>query len=63
MANKKTESQGDIIDEIRRSRTRIGREFRDNQKQFLEDAKKIAKKYGMKYGTPKKKKDNQDEAA
>jgi len=63
MASKKNESQGEIIDEIRRSRARIGREFRDHQKQFLDDAKKIAKKYGMKYGTPKKKKDDQNEAA
>ena len=61
MAKKKVDSQGEIIDEVRRARARVGREFRANPKRFLANAKKVARKYGMKYGTPKKKTD--DEAA
>ena len=61
MAKRKTDSQGEIIDEIRRVRTRVGREFRADPKRFLENTKKLARKYGMKYGVPKKKID--DEAA
>lgn len=59
MAKKKMDSQGEIIDEVRRARVRVGREFRANEKQFLDHAKKLAKKYGMKYGTPKKKTTNE----
>ena len=61
MAKKKADSQGEIIDEVRRARVQVGREFRLNPNRFLARAKKLAKKYGLKYATPKKK--THDEAA
>jgi hypothetical protein len=63
MAKKKVDSQGEIIDEVRKARAQVGREFRANPKLFLEKAKKRAKELGMRYASPRKSKKKEDDAA
>lgn len=55
MEKKKVDSQGEIIDEVRKARTKLWCKYRGNMKTLHEATRKIAKQYGMKYGTPKKK--------
>lgn len=54
MAKKKIESQGEIIDEVRKIRAQVGREFRSNRKLFFKKAQKHAQELGMQYGSPRK---------
>ena len=61
MAKKKADSQGEIIDEVRMARAQLWRKYRGNMNKLHEDTRKRVKQLGMKYGTPKKKTD--DEAA
>lgn len=56
MAKKKMNSQGEIIDEVRRARAQVGREFKTNRKKFFEKARKSAQELGMHYGIPRKRK-------
>ena len=56
MAKKKIDSQGEIIDEVRKARAQLWRHYRGNMKKLHADARRTAKQLGMKYGTPKKKK-------
>lgn len=58
---KREESQGEIIDEIRKVRAQVGREFKSNPKQFFADSQKLMKKLGVRYGTPKKRNLGNDE--
>lgn len=60
---KKEESQGEIIDELRKVRAQIGRKFKSNPKQFFSDSQKLMKKLGIRYGTPKKRRTGNDEDA
>ena len=64
MAKKKIDSQGEIIDEIRKARAELWREYHGDMKKLHADARKTAKRLGMRYAAPPKrrKKDN-DEAA
>ncbi len=57
MAKKKEDSQGEIVDEVRRARAHLWRKYRGNMKKLHEDSRKRVKQLGMKYGTPKKKTD------
>lgn len=61
MTKKKTDSQGEIIDEVRKARAQLWHKYHGNMKKLHEDGRKHAKELGMKYGVPKKKTD--DEAA
>jgi len=64
LKNKKTDGQGEIIDEIRKARAEIWKEYKGNMKKFHADARKYAKKHGLKYAVPTKKtKKELDEAA
>lgn len=65
MAKKNKEyDQGEIIAEIRSTRAALWKEYKGDMKKLSEDAKKIAKKYGLKYAVPPKKtKKELDEAA
>ena len=64
MAKKKTDSQGEIIDEIRKARADIWREYRGNMKKFHADSRKMAEKLGIHYVTPpKRRKKNEGEDA
>jgi DNA-directed RNA polymerase specialized sigma subunit len=56
MAKKKIDFQGEIIDEVRKARVQVGREFKANRKRFFDESKKLAKELGMHYGTPRKRK-------
>jgi len=65
MAKKKTESQGEIIDEVRRTRAQLWRHYRGDMKKLHADARKTAKQLGMRYSIPPKRQDKgrDDEAA
>ena len=54
MAQKKNESQGEIIDEIRKARAELWREYNGDMKKLHADARITAKKLGMKYASPPK---------
>jgi hypothetical protein len=55
VTKKRMESQGEIIDELRKVRAEVWVEYKRNPKQFVSETRKIIKKLGMRYGTPKKK--------
>ena len=61
MTKKKSDSQGEIIDEVRKARAQLWRQYRGNMKKLHEESRKSVKQLGMKYSTPKSKTD--DEAA
>lgn len=60
---KQIDSQGEIIDEVRKARAQLWRQYRGNMKKLHEDSRKRVKELGMHYGTPKKKTNNDEEAA
>ncbi len=62
---KKDSSQGEIIDELRKSRAELWREYHGDMKKLHADARKTAKELGMRYATPPKgqHKDDEDEDA
>ena len=62
MARKKKDSQGPIIDEVRKVRKAVWNEFKANPKHFLDETRKLAKSLGMRYGTPPKRKKDEDAA-
>ncbi|MGK5088570.1 hypothetical protein WDW86_13510 [Bdellovibrionota bacterium FG-2] len=57
MARKKLDSQGEIIDELRKSRAELWREYHGDMKKLHADARKTAKKLGMRYATPPRSRD------
>ncbi|MGK5083956.1 hypothetical protein WDW37_11705 [Bdellovibrionota bacterium FG-1] len=64
MTKKKTDSQGAIIDELRKARAELWREYHGDMKKLHVDARKTAKTLGMRYAAPPKrrKKDNGEAA-
>lgn len=59
MAKKKIDSQGEIIDEVRKARVELWRRYRGNMRKLHKDTQKRVKELGMRYGTPKKKADHE----
>ena len=57
MSKGKLDSQGEIIDEVRRARGELWQKYRGDMRKLHLDSRQIAKKLGMKYATPKKKKE------
>ena len=58
---KKGDSQGEIIDEVRKARAVLWHRYHGDMKKLHRESQKKVKELGMKYGVPKKK--NNDEAA
>ena len=64
MAKKKKESsQGEIIDELRKVRAQVWREYETNPKRFFADSRKIMKRLGIRYATPRKRRSGSEEDA
>lgn len=64
MAKKKKDSQGEIIDEVRTARRAVWHEFKVDEKRFFEKTRELAKRFGLHYGTPpKRRKKNEGEDA
>ena len=60
---KKIESQGEIIDELRKARAQVWREYTTNPKGFFAESKKRMKQLGIRYVTPKKRRSGNEEDA
>jgi hypothetical protein len=54
MTKKKKDSQGEIIDEVRKARKAVWLEFKADEKKFFQKTRELAKVYGMHYATPPK---------
>ena len=52
MKKKKISSQGEIIDQVRRVRLKVWKEYSSNRKKFDYETRKIINQLGLKYRTP-----------
>ena len=65
MAKKKKNSQGKIINEIRKVRAELWREYHGDMTKLHADARQTAKQLGMRYAAPpvRRKKEKDEDAA